>query len=38
MGPAIVSRIKALADMDVVERRQPQDGRMTIAIDGRIAT
>ena len=34
MGAAIVSRIKNLSEMNVAERRQPQHGRMTIAIDG----
>ncbi len=31
----IVSRFKALAELDVAERRRPQDGAMTTAIDGR---
>jgi type IV pilus assembly protein PilB len=31
----ITSRIKIMADMDIAERRLPQDGRMTIMVDGR---
>jgi type IV pilus assembly protein PilB len=34
MGAEIVSRIKNLSEMNIAERRQPQHGRMTIAIDG----
>lgn len=32
---AVVSRIKLLADLDVTERRRPQDGRIRMQIDGR---
>lgn len=32
---AIISRIKILADMDIAERRLPQDGRFTIRLDFR---
>ena len=32
---AIVSRIKVLADLDIAERRQPQDGRLMVEICGR---
>jgi len=35
MGPAIVSRIKILADMNIVERRRPQDGQISLEIEGR---
>jgi type IV pilus assembly protein PilB len=35
MGPAIASRIKVLAGMNIVERRRPQDGQLTMAVDGR---
>ena len=31
----VVSRIKILADMDIAEKRLPQDGGATFAIDGR---
>src|SRR5579884_346469 len=30
-----VSRLKLLAGMDIADRRQPQDGRCTVAVDGR---
>lgn len=35
MGPAIVSRIKILADMNIVEKRRPQDGQISLEIEGR---
>ena len=35
MGPSVVSRIKVLAGMDIVERRKPQDGQMAVEVDGR---
>src|SRR6476619_2949039 len=35
MGPALVSRIKIMADMNIVERRRPQDGQLEMNIDGR---
>ncbi|HZG95013.1 MAG TPA: GspE/PulE family protein [Mycobacteriales bacterium] len=35
MGPAIASRIKVLAGMNIVERRRPQDGQLTMSVDGR---
>lgn len=31
----VVSRVKLLAGMDIAERRQPQDGRYDVDIDGR---
>jgi type IV pilus assembly protein PilB len=34
MGPALVSRIKVMADMNIVERRRPQDGQLEVTIDG----
>jgi type II secretion system protein E len=33
--PAIISRIKILSDMNIAERRLPQDGRMKIRSSGR---
>ncbi|MUH51686.1 MAG: pilus assembly protein PilB [Actinobacteria bacterium] len=33
-GPELVSRIKIMADMDIVERRRPQDGQFQMTIDG----
>lgn len=43
LGPGLVSRIKIMADMNIVERRRPQDGQFTInidskAVDVRVAT
>lgn len=43
MHPAIVSRIKVMAELDISERRKPQDGRVTIKtsskmVDMRIST
>ncbi|MEO1129760.1 MAG: ATPase, T2SS/T4P/T4SS family, partial [Planctomycetota bacterium] len=35
MHPAVVSRIKIMAGMDISERRVPQDGDIHVAIDGR---
>jgi type IV pilus assembly protein PilB len=35
MGPAIISRIKIMAGMNIVERRRSQDGQFTTEIDGR---
>lgn len=35
MHPAISSRIKIMGDMDIAERRIPQDGRISVRIDGR---
>jgi type IV pilus assembly protein PilB len=33
-GPELVSRIKIMADMDIVERRRPQDGQFETVVDG----
>ncbi|MGQ0826159.1 MAG: GspE/PulE family protein [Actinomycetota bacterium] len=35
MGPALASRIKVMADMNIVEKRKPQDGQLAIAVAGR---
>jgi type IV pilus assembly protein PilB len=35
MGPALVSRLKIMAGMNIVERRRPQDGQIAMDIDGR---
>jgi type IV pilus assembly protein PilB len=35
MAPALVSRIKIMANMDIAERRVPQDGRLAVTVDGR---
>jgi type IV pilus assembly protein PilB len=34
MGPGLVSRLKIMAGMNIVERRRPQDGQLTTTIDG----
>ena len=35
MHPAVVSRIKIMADLDISERRLPQDGKIKVSIGGR---
>ncbi len=32
---AVISRLKIMADMDIAERRVPQDGRLSIVSGGR---
>ena len=34
MGPALISRIKVMANMNIVERRRPQDGQIEVDVDG----
>jgi type IV pilus assembly protein PilB len=34
-GGPVVSRIKVLAGMDITERRRPQDGQVSLVVDGR---
>src|SRR6185312_13565709 len=34
IGPAVVSRLKILAGMNIVERRRAQDGQMSLEIEG----
>jgi type IV pilus assembly protein PilB len=34
MAPGLVSRIKIMADLDISERRVPQDGRVGLSVDG----
>jgi type IV pilus assembly protein PilB len=36
MHPAVVSRLKVMANLDIAERRIPQDGRIQVAADGRM--
>jgi type IV pilus assembly protein PilB len=33
--PAVASRVKILADLDIAERRVPQDGRISMEIEGK---
>ncbi|MBA3671815.1 MAG: Flp pilus assembly complex ATPase component TadA, partial [Gemmatimonadaceae bacterium] len=35
MAPAVVSRLKVMADLDIAERRTPQDGRIRLALQDR---
>ncbi len=35
MAGGVVSRIKIMADLDIAERRMPQDGRVGLSVDGR---
>src|SRR5438067_2283536 len=35
LQPRIVSRIKIMGEMDIADRRAPQDGRATMVVDGR---
>lgn len=35
IGPGLVSRIKIMANMNIVERRRPQDGQLAVTIDGK---
>jgi type IV pilus assembly protein PilB len=36
MGPAVISRIKIMSGLNIVERRKPQDGQISAEIDGRM--
>jgi len=35
MHPLVVSRLKIMANLDIAERRLPQDGRIQVHVDGR---
>jgi type IV pilus assembly protein PilB len=35
MGPVVVSRVKIMAGLNIVERRRAQDGQISLEIDGR---
>ncbi|MEK6701815.1 MAG: GspE/PulE family protein [Planctomycetota bacterium] len=35
LGPAITSRVKVMANLDIAERRLPQDGRIELTLGGR---
>jgi type IV pilus assembly protein PilB len=35
IGPALISRVKVLAGMNIVERRRPQDGQISMQADDR---
>ena len=34
LGPALTSRVKVMADLDIAERRLPQDGRIELTVAG----
>jgi type IV pilus assembly protein PilB len=34
MVPGVVSRVKIMADLDIAERRLPQDGRVSLSVEG----
>ncbi|MEO0513058.1 MAG: ATPase, T2SS/T4P/T4SS family [Planctomycetota bacterium] len=34
LGPAIVSRVKVMSNLDIAERRLPQDGRIELSLGG----
>jgi type IV pilus assembly protein PilB len=34
MTPGVVSRVKIMADLDIAERRLPQDGRVSLQVEG----
>ena len=36
MVAGAISRIKIMADLDIAERRRPQDGRVSISLDGKV--
>jgi len=36
MHPAVVSRLKVMANLDIAERRIPQDGRIQVNVEGRV--
>jgi type IV pilus assembly protein PilB len=35
MGPAVTGRLKVMAELNIVERRRPQDGQFSVTVDGR---
>jgi type IV pilus assembly protein PilB len=34
MVPGVISRVKIMADLDIAEKRVPQDGRVSLTVDG----
>ena len=36
MAPGLISRIKIMAELDIAERRAPQDGRIRVTVEGRV--
>ena len=37
-SPGVISRIKIMAELDISEKRLPQDGRVGLTVDGRPST
>lgn len=35
LAPALVARVKVMADLDIAETRVPQDGRIALSVEGR---
>jgi general secretion pathway protein E len=35
LAPAVVARLKVMAELDIAERRRPQDGRVRLQVEGR---
>ena len=35
LATGLISRVKIMADLDIAERRRPQDGRIGVTVDGR---
>jgi type IV pilus assembly protein PilB len=35
IGPALISRVKIMANMNIVERRRPQDGQISMVVEDR---
>ena len=35
MGPAVMSRIKVMSELNIVEKRRPQDGQFSVVVDER---
>jgi type IV pilus assembly protein PilB len=35
MAPSVISRVKIMANLDISEKRLPQDGRLAVTVDGR---
>jgi len=35
IGPSLSSRVKIMSNLDIIERRMPQDGKMNAVVDGR---
>ena len=36
LAPALIARVKVMADLDIAESRVPQDGRIALSVEGRV--